>query len=169
MYAWVWMHVCTQIQRFCLSAYLFSFSICFPSWQEMKSLRETIHLQEWQASPSVWAKHLMVLALLHRRSVQLITAQDTWGHSSVLGLLYYWVLWHNDLLVSNLPGPRQVEWDMVIVVASGYNESGAGTAQINPSSQVWHVFLGAGIHLSRRYGTLACFPPHPLLSPLAPC
>lgn len=104
-------------------------------------------------------------SLLHRRSVQLITAQDTRCHSSVLSRLWYWEPWHY-ILVSDLSDSGQGEWDMLTEVGSGDNESEAGTVQRKLSAQACHGFLGAGIYPARRYGSLASLPPRPFLSHL---
>lgn len=149
------MHVCTWIQRFC-----FSDSQTDTKWKLWEKLfiygRDRHHPGSQQG---IWWR----LALLHRRSVQLITAQDTRCHSSVLSRLWYREPWHNDILVSNLCDSGQGERDMLTEVASGDNESEAGTVQRKLSAQACHGFLGAGIYLARR--PVGSFPPQSLSFP----
>lgn len=151
------MHVCIWIQRFC-----FSDSQTDTKWKLWEKLfiygSDRHHPGSQQG---IWWR----LSLLHR-SVQLITAQDTRCHSSVLSRLWYWEPWHNDILVSDLSDSGQGEWDMLTEVGSGDNESEAGTVQRKLSAQAYHGFLGAGIYPARRYGSLASLPPHRFLSHL---
>lgn len=94
------MHACTWTQRICFSDSQTDSK--WKAWEKLFIYGNESHQPVSQQS--IWWR-----LALHCMSVQLITAQDTRCHSSVLSRLCYWELWHNDVLVGNLTLDRESE------------------------------------------------------------